>query len=132
MLERDLNTSYESEEQRRLYQELMDEGLSLFRSKSDKITIFHHVLVDRVADAYVYCLRVDTETFNEKRYKAAQDKLQRWLTLTFQELNSAEKASQARREFFKACVEELTKLISDVGLRREVFACLKRIVEEGG
>lgn len=134
MLERNVELAYPNDEERQLYTSLMEEGRKLFSKKTDRVTIFHQVLIDRVADAYISCLRTDVDgaSFNEKRYKAAQEKLQRWLSLTFQELNSAERITKAKQEFYEACVSKLTSVVSDIGLRKEVFACLKKLVDEGG
>jgi len=119
-------------EQRNLYQELIREGEELFKGKSSQVTIFHQVLLDRVADAYVNCLRVEStsETFSEKKYKAAQDKLQRWLTMVFQEIDSVAQAAKERREFYQACVLRLKKTVANEALLRDVLVCLQSIVKE--
>jgi hypothetical protein len=131
MFERDLS-KYQPEETR-IYQKLIAEGEKLFEGDSREITIFHQMLIDRVADAYVTTLSLDMDakSFSEKKFKAAQDKLQRWLTMTFTEMHSAKREQAKRQAFYKNCVEELTKVVVDESLRRDIFRCLKSIVEEG-
>lgn len=119
-----------SAEQRTLYQSLIHEGEELFKGKSSQVTIFHQVLLDRVADAYVNCLRVDSETFSEKKYKAAQDKLQRWLTMVFQEVDSVAQATKERHEFYKECVARLKKVVANEAILRDILMCLQAIVKE--
>jgi len=131
MFERDLS-KYQPEETR-IYQKLIAEGEKLFEGDSREITIFHQMLIDRVADAYVTTLGMDMDakSFSEKKFRAAQDKLQRWLTMTFTEMHSAKREQAKRQAFYKKCVEELTKVVVDESLRRDIFRCLKSIVEEG-
>lgn len=131
MFKRDL-TKYEPEEAR-IYHKLVEEGEKLFEGDTEEITIFHQMLIDRVADAYVTTLSIDMDTknFSEKKFKAAQDKLQRWLTMTFAEMHSAKREQAKRQAFYKKCVEELTAIVVDESLRRDIFRCLKSIVEEG-
>ena len=131
MFKRDLS-KYGTEETR-IYKKLVEEGEKLFEGDSRKITIFHQMLIDRVADAYVTTLSIDTDakSFSEKKFKAAQEKLQRWLTMTFAEMHSVKQEQAKRQAFYRKCVEELTKVIVDESLRRDVFRCLNNIVEEG-
>ena len=131
MFKRDLS-KYQSEEAR-IYHKLIEEGEKLFEGDSREITIFHQMLIDRVADAYVTTLSLDLDTknFSEKKFKAAQDKLQRWLTMTFAEMHSAKREQAKRQAFYQKCVEELTRIIVDESMRRDIFRCLKGIVEEG-
>jgi hypothetical protein len=131
MFKRDL--SKYGEEENRIYQKLVEEGEKLFEGDTKKITIFHQMLIDRVADAYVatLSLNVDAKSFSEKKFKAAQDKLQRWLAMSFAEMHSAKREQAKRQAFYKKCVEELNKVIVDESLRRDVFRCLKNIVDEG-
>lgn len=131
MFKRDLSKYQEKD--RRVYDNLVKEGEELFKGDSKNPSIFHQMLIDRVADAYVTSLNVDMDTknFSEKKFKASQEKLQRWLTMTFGELHSVRKEIEKRQAFFQSCVEELTKVIVDESMRRDVFRCLKRIVEEG-
>jgi len=132
MFERDLS-KYQGEEVG-IYRKLIAEGEKLFEGDSREITIFHQMLIDRVADAYVTTLGMgmDTKSFSEKKFKAAQDKLQRWLTMIFAEMHSAKREQAKRQAFYKKCVEEITRVIVDESLRRDVFRCLKNIVEEEG
>jgi len=130
MFKRSLS-KYQPEEVR-IYKNLVEEGEKLFEGDSKEITIFHQMLIDRVADAYVTTLSLDMDakSFSEKKFKAAQDKLQRWLTMTFAEMHSAKREQAKRQAFYKKCVEELTRVVVDESLRRDVFRCLKSIVEE--
>ena len=130
MFTRDLS-KYKPEEVG-IYKKLIAEGEKLFEGDSKEITIFHQMLIDRVADAYVTTLSIDmdTKSFSEKKFKAAQDKLQRWLTMTFAEMHSAKREQAKRRMFYKKCVEELTRVVVDESLRRDIFRCLNTIVEE--
>lgn len=132
MFKRDLS-KYKTEEVK-IYEKLVVEGEKLFEGDSREITIFHQMLIDRVADAYVTTLSIDMDTkaFSEKRFKAAQEKLQRWLTMTFTEMHSVKREQQKRLAFYRKCVEELTKVVVDESLRRDIFRCLGNIVEEEG
>jgi len=131
MFRRDLS-KYQDED-KRVYNKLVEEGETLFKGDSKEPSIFHQMLIDRVADAYVTSLNVDMDTknFSEKKFKAAQEKLQRWLTMIFGELHSVTKEFEKRQVFFQNCVEALNKVLVDESLRRDVFRCLKKVVDEG-
>jgi len=123
MVKRDL--SFYSVEGRQTYNEVLAEFTKEFEKKVGELSIFHWVLLDRVADAYVGTLSIK----EEKKLKVAQDQLQKWIDLVFKELHSSKMEVESKRIFYEKVVGVLKEVIYDLDLRRKVLSKLKEIVE---
>jgi len=126
MIERDL--SKYSTEERKIYTDILEQSRKEFEHKIGDITIFHWMLLDRIADAYIGTLK---DGATEKKLKAAQDQLVKWTDTAFKELHSSKLEQEARRAFYVEVVKVLEAEIYDVDLRKVVLLKLKEIVEGG-
>jgi len=107
------------------YEELYKQAVRLFTSKGGT-TAFHKILIERVISSYTVARQV--EGASEKEVKVANDTLQRWLTIAFNELHSSEKELQDRREFIRSVLDVLDNHITDIELKKRIFLDLKSLV----
>lgn len=130
MFERDLEQRYG--EHASVYEQIVTEAESSFKLRTGKDpTIFHKILIDKVADAYVCSLMLETDDQADKRkIKAYASELQKWLTLSMNEMKSVQAELEARQAFYRRVVDAITEKIPDVGHRKAVLLAIRSIVEE--
>jgi hypothetical protein len=130
MVERDLVKAYPEEEHRALFTSLNKEAQKQFQDTVGIFTVFHGILCDRVADAYVGLLSVGTESRAGVKEKILQEKLQKWLGMVFQELHSLEVEMLSRQNFYKQIVETLKLVVPDEELRKKIFSALADVMRK--
>lgn len=108
------------------YNEVFESASKEFQSKVGTLTVFHKILMDRVADAYTKLVCTDITDHDPRR----QENLQKWLNVALSELHSAEMELQARRGFYEKVVDILDDSISDDQLRKTILLAIKVIVQE--
>ena len=131
MLERDLETAYG--DYVATYRKVVAEATSSFEEKVGNLTVFHRIIIDRVADAYVSGLKAQSPSQlgeNLKKLRTVAAELQRWLKIATDETRVAQSLEQAKRNFYDKVVDMFEDTIGDDGLRREVLRGVKRCMEE--
>lgn len=131
MLERDLELAYG--DYVATYQQVVCEATASFEEKVGVLTVFHKIIIDRVADAYVSGLKAQSPSQtgeNLKKLRTVAAELQRWLRIATDETRVAQSLEQAKRKFYDKVADVLEDTIGDDGLRREVLRGIKRCMEE--
>jgi hypothetical protein len=103
-----------------------------FQALGKELTVFHQILIDKVADAYVATLRIgdDTGITDSKKVKATAAELQKWLGMALQEERNAESATQAKRAFYEKVIGIVEDKVPDDTQRRDILKGIRDIVEE--
>ena len=129
MVKRDLKDYGEF---RSVYEELFKELEDTFKDKTDKLTPFHHILLDRVCDSYVATLKADSKkgdgTATEKG-KTAQERLQKWLSMALAELHNAESESVSRKMFYGQFVDVIRDAVTDTIIRQKIFTDIQAVMK---
>lgn len=126
MIERSL-TEYGGKEE--LYKLVYKKAEEDFRNKIEILTTFHEILIDRVVDAYVSSIVV-TEDVNVKKSKEVQDKLQKWLSLSFSELHSSSSEAFRQRRFYTQVAEIIKNRVTDEAQRRAIFSDIVDVIKK--
>jgi len=114
-----------------IYEEVIKQAKSEFEAKVGSLTVFHKMLIDRVADAYVkVAAENEIKAFSDN--KTGQEVLQKWLNMALSELHSATSELGARRIFFDRTVDILDKHVLDEMLRKSILTEMRDAVKEGG
>jgi len=115
-----------------VYSQIVSDAESAFRDKTgQEPTIFHRILIDKVADAYVCSLMAsDSDATDVRRIKTLAAELQKWLSMAIAESKSAQAEQQARQNFYRRIVDVLEDAIPDASLRRDVLKEVRTVVEE--
>lgn len=114
-----------------VYSSIVDEAEATFKKHGKSLTVFHKILIDRVADGYVANLMVSSnDQATDKKVKQTAAELKNWLTIALTEDRNAEAAVQSRRVFYEKVVEVLEDRIPDETQRRDVLKALRNVVEE--
>lgn len=115
-----------------VYESVVKESEESFKKLGKELTIFHKILIDKVADAYVASLRVfnDESVKDPKKVKAAAAELQKWLSMALQEERNAELAVQAKERFYERVIGILEDKIPDETQRRDVLRGIRAVAEE--
>lgn len=131
MFGRDLEQLYKGHAS--IYIEIVEEAESSYREKTGQDpTIFHRILIDKVADAYVCSLlAADGDgTSDVRKLKNIANELQKWLSMAIGESKSAQAEQQARQNFYRRVVDVIDEVIPDASLRRDVLKEIRKVVEE--
>ena len=110
-----------------IYEDVSKQAQSEFKTKIGVLTVFHRILIDRVADAYTRLVCLESIDHDPRK----QENLQKWLNIALTELHSAEMELQARRGFFEKLVDILDENIADDHLRKTILLAVKAVVQEG-
>jgi hypothetical protein len=114
------------------YETIVKEAETSFKEKAGRdLTVFHKILIDKIADAYVCGLIVASEPQGDKRIKASAVELQKWLGMAMGEVKSAQAELQARQTFYRQVIDVVDDLIADTSLKKEVLKGIRVVVEEG-
>jgi len=131
MLERDLDAAYGDFVP--TYKRVVKDAEASLKEKVGTLTVFHKIIIDRVADAYVSGLRSQSPSTtgeNLKKLRTTAAELQRWLKIAMEETKAAQSLEHGKRAFYDKVIDVLEDTIGDDGLRREVLRGIKRVVEE--
>ena len=120
-----------TKDEKAAYLKVVKEGIDVFGGKG-KVSIFHKVLIDRVANSYIEVQRCEGGDGGSKKLENARRQLQNWLKLVFSEINSTSRVEQVQRDFIQKCIEIIDDNISDDRLKKTIFRQLKSVLEEGG
>lgn len=120
-------------EHKKTYLKVTEEAHKEFEAKVGSPTVFHKILVDRVADAYIAVLRATEmgEVSAEAKNNASAE-LTRWLKVSLGELHTASTESQRMLLFYDKVTEIVGKTIADVHAKKELLLQLRTLVEERG
>lgn len=115
------------------YLKVTEEAGKEFEAKVGSPTVFHKILVDRVADAYIAVLRAtEMGEVSAEAKNSASGELTRWLKVSLAELHTASAESQRMLLFYDKVAEIVNKTIADVHAKKELLIQLRMLVEEGG
>jgi hypothetical protein len=114
-----------------LFSSLFKESLASLNSKSETNTIFHEMLADRVADSYVEIVQLGESTKKtETKEKVLREKLQKWLSMVFQEIHSLSAETASRQAFYKQISTVISDVIDDVELRKKLLTNLLDVMRK--
>lgn len=115
------------------YKSITQDAEKEFLAKVGTLTVFHKILIDRVADAYVAVLKAGeiTQIGGDNKEKASE-LLTKWLRVSLAELHTAALEKQSRLLFFEKVVDIAEKSVADVYSRKELLTKLRDLVEERG
>lgn len=129
MLNRNLKVTYGAYES--TYKSVVEDAEKEFQSKVGTLTVFHKILIDRVADAYVAVLKVgDMSAIGGDSKDSTSELLTKWLRAALAELHTAALEKQSRLLFYERVVEIAEKSIVDIHSRKELLTSLRNLVEE--
>lgn len=116
-----------------VYESIVEEAESSFKEKTGKeLTVFHKILIDKIADAYVCGLIIGSDPQGESRkIKASAAELQKWLGMAMGEVKSAQADLQAKNIFYRRVIDVVDDVIADASLKKEVLKGIRVVVEEG-
>jgi hypothetical protein len=114
-----------------VYNDVVKEAEEEFKKKVGTLTVFHKLLIDRVADAYVKLACPDSSVIGLDN-KSQQDVLQKWLNTALSELHSAVSEISARQLFFERIVDILDAHVRDEQVRKTILVEMREAVKEGG
>lgn len=129
MLNRNLKDTYGPYES--TYTSVVEDAEKEFQSKVGTLTIFHKILIDRVADSYVAVRRAaDKSAVGVDSKEAASELLTKWLRAALSELHTAAMEKQNKLLFYEKVVEIAEKSVADIHSRKELLTNLRDLVEE--
>ena len=130
MFDRKIDDLYK--EHASVYKSIVEEAKETFVKHGKHLTIFHQILIDKVANSYIATLQADETTVagDVKKIKTVAAELQKWLGMALVEERNAEAAVQARRAFYEKVVDVINDFVLDNELRKSIFKSLRTIVEE--
>lgn len=130
MFDRDLEQQYKVHAT--IYEQIVVDAESAFREKTGQPpTIFHRILIDKVADSYVLGIMLaDDPQSDSRKYKTIAAELQKWLGMSMAELKAVQAEQQARQNFYRRIVDVIEDAIPDASLRRDVLRQIRKVVEE--
>ena len=129
MLGRNLQAVYK--ECLSLYREVFNSSEKMFRDKIGTLSVFHKILIDRVADAYVRVAKIGDSDFSgaTKDSVAASENLKKWIGVALSELHSTALETQSRARFYEQVVEVVEQFVLDVSVRKELLKNLRGLIE---
>lgn len=116
-----------------VYISVSEEAEEEFKARVGSPTVFHKILIDRVADAYVAVLRsTDAGELGSDAKASSSESLTKWLRVALGELHSAESEGQKRLLFYDKVVDIVEKTVVDIHARKELLTQVRQLVEERG
>ena len=119
-------------EYKSVYVSVSTEAEEEFKSKVGSLTVFHKILIDRVADSYVSVLKAsEAGELGADSKASASESLTRWLKVALGELHSSSVEGQRMLLFYDKVVEIVEKTVVDIHGRKELLIQVRKLVEEG-
>jgi hypothetical protein len=112
-----------------IYETMVEEATQTFSAKLGDLSVFHRILIDRVADSYVQLLKCDSPGGSGSQITEKSDLLKKWLSSALSELHSALTERKARELFYEKMIDIVEELVNPMPLRREILRRMRDVAE---